>query len=109
MVEHLLAKEDVASSSLVTRSQMITLYVLEGLATRRRYVGITNNLERRLLEHKNGTSHSGRLIGPFRLVHTESLQTYVAARAREKFLKSGQGREWLKRNVVRSPRPAQGA
>jgi putative endonuclease len=101
VVEHLLAKEDVASSSLVTRSKMITLYVLEGLTTRRHYVGITNNLERRLLEHKNGTSHSGRLIGPFRLLHTEFFQTYVAAREREKFLKSGQGREWLKRNVLR--------
>ena len=87
---------------------MITLYVIEGLATGRRYVGITNNLERRLSEHENGASQSGRLIGPFRLLVTESFQTYRAAREREKFLKSGQGREWLKRNVLQSPRPAKG-
>jgi putative endonuclease len=87
---------------------MITLYVIEGLATGRRYVGITNNLERRLSEHENGASQSGRLIGPFRLLITDSFQTYVAAREREKFLKSGQGRGWLKRNVLQSPRPAKG-
>ena len=107
MVEHLLAKEDVASSSLVTRSKMITVYVLEG-SKGRRYIGMTNNLARRLSEHRGRSSHSGRLIGSFRLLHTESFPTYAEAREREKYLKSGQGREWLKRRELRSPRPARG-
>lgn len=39
---------------------MVIVYVLQG--TKRRYVGITNNLERRLREHAS-SSHSGKLIG----------------------------------------------
>ena len=71
---------------------VITVYVLEG--ARKRYVGITANLQRRLTEHRSG-SHSASLIGKFSLLHTETFPDYVSARVRERFLKSGKGREWL--------------
>ena len=71
---------------------MVIVYVLQG--TKRRYVGITNNLERRLREHSS-TSHSGKLIGPHRVLYTEQVGSYTEAPIREKFLKSGQGRKWL--------------
>ena len=70
----------------------ITVYVLEG--TKRRYVGITANLERRLAEH-HSVSHSGRLIGEFTVLMTEVFPDYASARGRERFLKSGKGRAWL--------------
>jgi predicted GIY-YIG superfamily endonuclease len=70
----------------------ITVYVLQGAT--KRYVGITADLERRLSEHRAG-SHAGGLIGAFVLLHTENFPDYAAARVRERFLKSGQGREWL--------------
>ena len=63
--------------------------------TGKRYVGITNNLPRRLNEHNRHYSKAGEIIGDFRLIHTESFTDYKAARLREKFLKSGQGRKWL--------------
>jgi putative endonuclease len=72
---------------------MITVYVLQGKA--KRYVGITNNLERRLREHRNGGTQSAKIIGPFSLLHTEQYPTYLHARNREKYLKSGQGRDFL--------------
>ncbi len=84
----------------VGRGAMITLYVLEGEAGRR-YVGITTNLPRRLGEHRSGSTHSGRLIGKFAVIHTEEFPDYSQARKRERFLKSGQGREFL---VARYPR-----
>lgn len=71
---------------------MVTVYVLQGAA--KRYVGITEDLDRRLKEHRAG-SHSGALIGDFILIHTEMFEGYASARQREKFLKSGKGREWL--------------
>jgi predicted GIY-YIG superfamily endonuclease len=70
----------------------VTVYVLEGAS--RRYVGITADLERRLREHRS-SSHSGKLIGDFRVLMTEVYPDYGSARQREKFLKSGQGRAWL--------------
>ncbi len=73
---------------------MVTLYVLKG-KTGKRYVGITNNLPRRLKEHRSRHSKAGQLIGKFTLIHTESFDDYPSARSREKFLKSGKGRKWL--------------
>ena len=78
----------------------ITVYVLDGV--KRRYVGITANLERRLAEHRAG-SHAGKMIGDFKLLHTETFPDYVSARVRERFLKSGQGRAWLKEKFPKRP------
>ena len=72
---------------------MVTVYVLQG--KKKRYVGITNNLDRRLAEHMSGSTKGGQIIGQFRLLHTEEFPDYTSARKREKFFKSGQGRELL--------------
>jgi putative endonuclease len=72
---------------------MITVYVLQG--KNKRYVGITNNLPRRLAEHRSGHTKSAQVIGRFQLLHTEEFPDYNSARKREKYLKSGQGREFL--------------
>jgi len=72
---------------------MIIVYVLNGKD--KRYVGITNNLTRRLSEHRSGHTKSSQIIGKFKLLHTETFCDYISARKREKFLKSGQGREFL--------------
>jgi putative endonuclease len=69
--------------------------VLQG-ATGKRYVGIINNLERRLSEHRSGKTKGSQVIGEFELLHTEHFKDYTEARKREKFLKSGVGRKWLK-------------
>jgi putative endonuclease len=71
----------------------IVVYVLQGKS--KRYVGITNNLSRRLAEHKSGHTKSAQVIGQFKLLHTEEFPDYKSARKREKYLKSGQGREYL--------------
>jgi putative endonuclease len=73
---------------------MITVYVLKGI-TGKRYVGITNDLDRRLREHRSGRTKGGQIIGQFKLLLTEEYSDYQHARNREKFLKSGQGRHWL--------------
>jgi putative endonuclease len=86
---------------------MITVYVLEG-TTGKRYVGITNNLERRLIEHRNHTTKGSQIIGTFTLLHVEQLSDYATARAREKFLKSGQGRVWLRRKYPQRGPPEAG-
>ena len=79
---------------------VITVYVLEG--AKKRYVGITANLERRLAEHRS-VSHSGKLIGEFKVLHTETFPDYSSARKRERYLKSGKGREWLLEKYPKRP------
>ena len=81
------------------RTFMVYLYVIQSGVNNKRYVGITNNLNRRLLEHKNKTTKGGQILkGDFILLHSETFEDYVHARNREKFLKSGKGRAWLKMN-----------
>lgn len=71
---------------------MITVYVLKGS---KRYVGLTNNLARRLEEHKRKSSKGSQIIGDFKLIYTKEFPDYKSAREHEKFLKSGVGRAWL--------------
>ena len=73
---------------------MIKVYVLKSKAGKR-YVGITNDLSRRLREHGLKKTKSGQLLKDFFTLHIEEFSDYQKARIREKFLKSGQGRKWL--------------
>ena len=85
---------------------MIIVYVL--LGSSKRYVGITNNLEKRLAEHKSRRTKGGQIIGDsFRVILKEQYPDYKTARIREKFLKSGQGRKWLDK-LENGTRSAQG-
>jgi putative endonuclease len=60
------------------------------------YVGMTTNLERRLSEHNNGENRSTKAYRPFVLIYSEFAPTREAARKKEKYLKSGIGKEFLK-------------
>jgi len=73
---------------------IVTLYVLKG-KTGKRYVGITNDLSRRIKEHCSRHSKGGQILGGFSVIYTEIFDDYATERAKEKFLKSGQGRKWL--------------
>jgi len=65
------------------------------------YVGQTNDLAGRIRQHNdleaNRSVYTKRSAGPWRLVHQERFPTRREAGARERFLKTGQGREWLRR------------
>jgi len=87
---------------------MVTVYVLEGATTGKRYVGITNDLQRRLVEHRNHRTKGSQIIGVFTLLHVEEFPDYATARAQEKFLKSGQGRAWLRRKYPQRSPPKAG-
>ncbi len=71
---------------------MITVYVIKSVDKKYRYVGITDNFERRFFEHNSGKNKSTRPYTPFKIIRTEK---YNEARQREKFLKSGVGRKFL--------------
>ena len=64
------------------------------------YVGMTQDLERRLREHNTGESKYSRRSSHWKVVYQEILETRQAARAREKYLKSHAGKEWLQRRGI---------
>ena len=74
---------------------MFTVYILKSEKDNKRYIGFTKELIRRILEHNNGMVKSTRNRKPFELVYTEEFEFKSDAMNREKFFKSGKGREFL--------------
>jgi len=74
---------------------MCHVYVLRSEKTGRRYVGMTEDLERRLIEHNTGQNPSTRAGAPWKMIHSEAYESRAQAGKRERALKSGQGRAWL--------------
>ena len=79
------------------------VYVIRSQTTGAFYIGQTSDLESRLRQHNDPKNkrglHTRRRRGPWLLVHEEAFGSRPEAMAREKFLKSGQGRLWL-RNIL---------
>lgn len=75
---------------------MITsLYILESQKDNSYYVGITNNLRRRIEEHNLGKVFSTKHKIPFKLIFSQDFPDKAAAMAKEKQLKS-----WKKRKAI---------
>ncbi|MDP4010078.1 MAG: GIY-YIG nuclease family protein [Candidatus Shapirobacteria bacterium] len=75
---------------------MYFVYILKSLKTDELYKGITNDLQRRIIEHNSNKNIGSRGKGPWRLVYFEEHSNRIEARKREKYFKSGSGREFLK-------------
>ena len=78
---------------------MFTVYVLLSYSTNRFYVGQTGNLERRLYEHYNGCARYTKNRGPWALVYSEEWGTRGEAMERERYLKTGEGKRWLREKL----------
>ena len=61
------------------------------------YISMTGDVKRRLAEHNRGYNRSTKSRRPFELIFVEELPSRQEARQREKFFKTGQGRELLRR------------
>jgi putative endonuclease len=79
------------------------VYVLAN-PERKTYVGQTADLERRLAQHNapefRGTLHTKRHKGPWQMIHSEECATRSAAMRRERELKTGTGRAWIRQHVL---------
>ena len=78
---------------------MFTVYVLKSNVDGRLYVGFTDDLERRIKEHNSGKTKSTKGYKPWQIAYTETVSDRLEARKREKYLKSGIGKEFLKRKI----------
>ncbi|MFA5872012.1 MAG: GIY-YIG nuclease family protein [Parcubacteria group bacterium] len=75
------------------------VYVLKSLANKSWYIGCTNNLKARFQEHNSGKSKYTKDFIPWALLYYEAGSNKKDAFGREKYLKSGYGRRWLKNRL----------
>ena len=75
---------------------MYFVYAIKSLRKDWIYVGITNDLQRRLKQHNSGWNKSTKPYRPFELIYSEEQPDRKAARKQEKYLKSSAGKRWLK-------------
>jgi len=79
-----------------------TVYVLHSPKFDKIYIGYTSDLEQRMLSH-NVLGKKGWTIKfrPWKIIHTELYKTKADALKREKMLKGGQGRKWIRENLLK--------
>lgn len=75
------------------------VYILESLKDDNHYVGLTNDLKNRIEKHNKGKVFSTKLRIPFKIIHYEAYLNKNDAANREQFLKTGWGKNWIKRNL----------
>ena len=76
---------------------MFKVYVIRSEVDGRFYVGLTESLERRFKEHNAGKVFSTKGYRPWKMFFSEEYATRQEASQREKYLKSGMGKEYIKR------------
>ena len=80
---------------------MYNVYVLKSIKSEIRYIGSGKSVEERLRRHNKGDYRFTKGHRPWRIIHIEVYDSRSEAVNRERFLKSGKGREWLDLNNIK--------
>ena len=75
---------------------MFYVYAISSLAHNYIYVGLTEDVDERIKRHNGGRERTTKFYKPFELIYSEVFETRVEARFREKYWKSGTGKEKLR-------------
>lgn len=78
---------------------MYKVYAIRSKIKNYIYVGLTTNLEKRLKQHNKGYTKSTKPFRPFEIIYFEEVETRILARKREKYFKSGIGKEFLRKLI----------
>jgi len=85
----------------VRDNQFYYVYVLRSKKDNRWYTGLAVDLRKRLNEHNSERQGWTKGRGPFELIYAEICKNFTDARSREKYLKSGMGKRYLKNRLRR--------
>jgi putative endonuclease len=80
---------------------MFYVYILQSSVDNELYVGCTNDLKKRFKEHNSGLVFSTKSKKPYILIHYEFFLNKKDAYLREKWLKTGWGRNQIKKMLER--------
>lgn len=75
------------------------VYLLRSLKDGKFYIGFTTDVEKRLVAHSEGRNISTRNRRPLELIYFEAYRNKLDALGREKFLKSGSGHRFIKKQL----------
>lgn len=78
---------------------MYCVYILKSIEDNQFYVGYTNNLKKRLKEHREGKVLSTMSRRPLELVYYEACLNQHDATNREKYLKTAWGKRYIKNRI----------
>lgn len=67
---------------------MFSVYILQNNLTGRYYIGSTNDIHRRLIEHNRGQTRSTRRKGTWNVIYLEAVATFLDAKRKEQLYKS---------------------
>ena len=81
---------------MMMKRVLYIVYAIKSLIDGRIYVGFTEDIQRRLAEHNSGRTRSTKGYHPWKIIYKEDVLSRQEARAREKYLKSGSEKEFLK-------------
>lgn len=76
---------------------MFYVYILQSQVKDRLYIGMTTNLKRRVSEHNAGQNVSTKACRPWELIFYEAYLNKKDAGRREKYLKTTQGHQAIRR------------
>ncbi|MBI4119148.1 MAG: GIY-YIG nuclease family protein [Parcubacteria group bacterium] len=80
---------------------MFYTYVLQSIKSSKWYTGFTSDLRKRFKDHSSNLFGYTKGRGPFELIYYEVCKNEFDAKAREKYLKSGMGKRYLKNRLKR--------
>jgi putative endonuclease len=75
---------------------MYFVYAISSITRNYVYVGLTDNPERRIMQHNLGYERTTKPYRPFKVILIESFPSRIEARAREKYLKTSSGKRYLR-------------
>ena len=80
---------------------MTYVYLLRSKKDGHWYTGSAIDLRKRFQDHQNDRVYTTKGRGPFELIYYEACLNEQDARQREKYLKSGMGKRYLKNRLKR--------
>lgn len=83
----------------VRDNEMYYVYVIRSLSSSYWYTGVTNDLRKRFSQHQTAVTGWTKRHRPYELIYYEACRNMNDATTREKYLKTGTGKRYLKNRL----------
>ncbi len=81
---------------------MFLMYVIRSVTTGRFYIGHTDDIDQRIVEHNTDQSHYTKGKGPWDLAYAEAFRTRAEAMRREREIKKRKSKRYIEKLIEKS-------